>query len=184
MPGDVAIDIDLAGWIALSDLEARRLAERIARAADARLVLLLPHAYRGRPMRLALFSRGDTLYSLVPGGEVTVGFDSGQFSPPAGPTEGYDPAQLVRLVAEHTTPKRMVTVPPVLAAVEAIEAGVTECPPDHPEIVRLMAKTSSGGTRSIEWHDHARAELSGDGAVTRAWLINRPTYDEAIAELA
>jgi hypothetical protein len=61
------IDVDLAGWLALRDRDARRLAEGIARATDSRPSLLPPHADCGRRMRPALFRRGDVLFSLVRG---------------------------------------------------------------------------------------------------------------------
>jgi hypothetical protein len=69
----MSADLEMAGWAALTAREAREVAERIAEAVDGHLVVLLPHTYRGRSVRLALFDRGGVLYSLVPGGEVRVG---------------------------------------------------------------------------------------------------------------
>jgi hypothetical protein len=90
------------------------------------------------------------------------------------------------LIARSTTPARTVSVPPLLVAVNAVEAGVRPCPPDHPDVQQLVADMRRIGQspRRAEWRNRARAELSENGTVTRSWLIDRPTYDDAVADLA
>lgn len=118
-------------------------------------------------------------YSLIPGGEVCVGFDRDRLVTMAPYGE---------LIDASTSPARTADVPALLVAAEAVEAGVRECPPDDPHVASLLAEYRGLGLgplpRRIEWNDLARAELSTAGAVVRCWLIDRPTYDEAVADLA
>jgi hypothetical protein len=194
-----SFEIDLAGWLALADGAARRFAERVALAVDAELVGLKGHDYRGRQTRLALFRRGDTVFSLVPGGEVRIGYNAGRFEPTPGLVADYaaylaqcpDPLaepDLVALVASRTTAARTVTVPTLLVAVGSQEAGVAECAPDHPRIVGLVANVpdvpSIRGSSGMEWHLWARVRWSPERVVERAWLIDVPSYAETLADLA
>jgi hypothetical protein len=150
-------------------------------------------------MRLALFDRHGVTFSLVPGGTVPVGYDAGRFEVTpalaasysqyrAGCTDPLAVPDILDLVASRTTSARTVAIGTLLVAVEAREAGVTECRPDNPRIVDLMARVpdvpSIRGNRRLEWNLLARVWRSADGAVDRAWLIDVPSYDEVVLDLA
>jgi len=122
-------DLDLDGWMALSDERAGHVAADIARAVGAELVGLRHQQYAGRTFRLALFHRGGIEYSLVPGGEVTLGFDAERFTPTPQQAADYaEDAELYELPDLHThldnktTPVRRVTLPALLVATEAVHA--------------------------------------------------------------
>jgi hypothetical protein len=66
---------------ALTRAAAQRLAERIADDIGVELVEVRPHRYAGRPGRIALYRLDGTLYALVPGGEVALGYDGAWFMP-------------------------------------------------------------------------------------------------------
>jgi hypothetical protein len=74
-------DLELASWRRLGSAAAQRLAERIADDSGVELVEVRPHQYAGRPGRIALYRLDGTLYALVPGGEVALGYDGAWFTP-------------------------------------------------------------------------------------------------------
>jgi hypothetical protein len=78
-------DLDLASWRRLGGAAAQRLADRIADNTGAELVEVRPHEYAGRPGRIALYRRDGTLYALVPGVEVVLGYDGAWFTPTPRP---------------------------------------------------------------------------------------------------
>ncbi|ALG12983.1 hypothetical protein [Kibdelosporangium phytohabitans] len=114
--------IDLPGWRSLDDSAAHGLATRIAEDTGCGLVEI-------RPDRVALFERDGTLFALVPGGEVTVGYDMAAFRPTPGQlasyadsAEEYSLPDIREFVASVTTRRRTVRVPALLVAVEARES--------------------------------------------------------------
>ncbi|GAB3906674.1 hypothetical protein GCM10029964_103740 [Kibdelosporangium lantanae] len=77
---------------------------------------------------IALFRRADRLFSLVPGGEVTVGYTGADFRPTPEQAESYaESAEEYGLpsIQEHvdamTSPRRRVRVPTLLVAVDAVD---------------------------------------------------------------
>lgn len=182
-------DLDKDSWGTLDPAAARRVAGRVAAATGTELVELTPHDYRGRETRLALFRRDGLVFSLVPGGEVRLGYEGARFAPTgeqqasyAESAEEYQLPDIQAYVEAMTTPVRVVTVPPLLVATEAQEAGLLPVPADHPTI-REMIPPGHGGPSVIESHRRARARLGADGAVEAAWLIDVPTFGQAVSEL-
>ncbi len=134
----------------------------------------------------------------MPGGEVSVGYDGGRFQPTpqqaASYLESADEYGLAldigQFVDSQTLPRRTSTVPSLLVAVEAIEAGAVAVPRD-PEIVELVANLRQspiaavhGQPRQIEWSGQARARLDPDGGTAVAWRLGVPTYAAEIERLA
>lgn len=80
-------DLSLADWARLGDEAARRECEQLARTLPhgLKLASLKEHSYCGRTHRVARFDRreaGDLAhFVLVPGGEVSLGFDGRDFNP-------------------------------------------------------------------------------------------------------
>ena len=83
-------DLTLSDWARMSDEVAQRECEALARSLPhgLRFDALVMHEYGGRRHRVAGFSRGDVgdlvQFVLVPGGEVSLGFDGRDFRPSAG----------------------------------------------------------------------------------------------------
>lgn len=197
--------IDLEGWSLLSDRDARRLASEIAQRMGCELVELGSREQADRPISVALFRRGASLYALVPGGRVEVGYDGGRFVPTPDQLASYVssseeaglPPSINEYVNTMTSERRMVEIPSLLVAVDAYEAGLTRVDPDHPQIAECLAgwrriqdklrnvrRQQSEPTRRIEWHGKARVHLDLTGSITDAWLINVPTLADETARLA
>lgn len=197
--------IDLKGWSDLSGHDARRLASEVAQRAGCELVEVGPQEQTDRPSRAAIFRRGDSLYGLVAGGRLQVGYDGGRFVPTPGQLASYAgsaeeegrPPSINEYVDAMTSKRRTVEIPSLLVAVDACEAGLTRVDPDHPRIVELLAarrriqdqlrnvrRQQSEPTRQIEWHGKARIHLDLNGSITDAWLINVPTLADETARLA
>ncbi|MFD5872887.1 hypothetical protein [Streptomyces sp. NPDC060322] len=121
-------DLTLARWRALDAASAERCAREAAGRAGGRLLRLDPAPHPEGAVHRAVIERGGERYALVPGGDVTVGFDVDGWQPLPGQLTSYreeslaggfgfetDPrAHLARVM----TPRRKVTLPAVLMAVE------------------------------------------------------------------
>lgn len=120
-------DLDLESWTALSDQAAERVAKAVGREADAEFIELRSRHYAERTTRLAMFQRRGQVLSLVPGGDVRLGYDGDRFrSTPAQAASYLADAELYALPDLHTfidlntTPPRSVAVPALLVATEAV----------------------------------------------------------------
>lgn len=184
--------VDAAQWFSLDTDAAASVARSIAERSGSELTEVRPYEYAGRRGPVALFAVGDEQFAFVPGGAVTVGFDSGGFEPtPEQEASFADTAEeygiegdIRQFTGSVTSPARTVVVPPLLVAVEAVEAGLVAVPPDHPEVVRRVEKTRSlpgpglpSTPRQIEWSGAARAILRPDWTVEAAWLLGEPQPD-------
>ncbi|MFB8028514.1 hypothetical protein ACFQ6U_00125 [Streptomyces sp. NPDC056465] len=132
-------DLTLARWRALDAASAERFAREAARGAGGRLLRLDPAPHTEGALHRALIERDGERYALVPGGEVTVGFDVDGWQPLPEQLASYreeslaggfgfedDPrAHLARIM----TPRRTVALPAVLMAVEPRKL------PELPELV-------------------------------------------------
>jgi hypothetical protein len=138
-------DLELASWRRLGSAAAQRLAERIADDIGAELVEVRPHRYAGRPGRIARYRRDGTLYALVPGGEVMLGYDGAWFTPTPELAADYAawpdglPSDIRAFVDLVTSPPRVRQLPTLLVAVEAVEPGVRPADPDDPHVRVVLA---------------------------------------------
>ncbi|MBM7438541.1 hypothetical protein [Streptomyces sp. HB132] len=177
-------DLTLARWRTLDTAAAGRHAEEAARRAGGRLLRLDTSPHPGGVGHNAVIERSGELYTLVPGGEVTVGFDVDAWQPLPEQLVSYreeslaggfgfetDPrAHLARVM----TPPRTVVLPAVLMAVE---------PRKLPEVPALVAEVlavdglrlprpdewehacGAGARTLFRWGDAFPADVSpyGDG---------------------
>ncbi|GAA2580067.1 hypothetical protein GCM10010399_07320 [Dactylosporangium fulvum] len=191
--------VDAAQWFSLDVDAAESVARSIAGRSGAELAEVRPHESAGRRGPVALFAVGGEQFAFVPGGEVAVGFDGDRFEPTpqqeasfADSADEYGIEGDIRQFTDSvTSPVRTVVVPPLLVAVEAVEAGAVAVPPDHPDIVRRVDRTRrrpgpamEPPPRQIEWSGAARAILRPDWTVEAAWLLGSPSFDGEVARLA
>jgi hypothetical protein len=145
-------DLELASWRRLGSAAAQRLAERIADDIGAELVEVRPHRYAGRPGRIARYRRDGTLYALVPGGEVMLGYDGAWFTPTPELAADYAawpdglPSDIRAFVDLVTSPPRVRQLPTLLVAVEAVEPGVRPADPDDPHVRVVLPPSSATGS--------------------------------------
>jgi hypothetical protein len=126
-------DLSLPDWARMSDEVAQRECEALARSLPhgLRFDALVMHEYGGRCQRVAGFSRGDigdlVQFVLVPGGEVSLGFDGRDFRPSAQQiasfaesANAYDLGWSIHsFVDSQTSARRGASVAPMLIEVEA-----------------------------------------------------------------
>ncbi|MFJ8750626.1 hypothetical protein ACIREO_15010 [Streptomyces sp. NPDC102441] len=121
-------DLTFVRWRALDAATAGRYADEAARRADGRLIRLDTSPHPGGGGHRAVIERAGELYALVPGGEVTVGFDVDAWQPLPEQLVSYREESLAGgfgfetdprdRLARVMTPPRTVTLPTVLMAVE------------------------------------------------------------------
>jgi hypothetical protein len=190
-------DLDLASWRRLGSAAAQRLADRIADNTGAELVEVRPHEYAGRPGRIALYRRDGTLYALVPGGEVVLGYDGAWFTPTPDQAADYAawpdglPSDIRAFVDFVTSPPRVMQLPTLLVAVEAVEPGARPADPDDPRVGQQLASLQSDWEHHrppgmISHYEWGRVEVAVDdrGQPTSARVVEFVTRDAVLADLA
>ncbi|MFC9943519.1 hypothetical protein [Streptomyces pratensis] len=152
-------DLSLDRWRAMDTATATRCAEEAARRAGGLLRGLEASPAPDLVGHRAVIERAGERYALIPGGEVTVGFDVDAWQPLPEQLASYreeslaggfgfetDPrAQLARVM----TPLRTVTLPTVLMALEPMKL------PELPALIpALLAEQGLRLPRPDEW-EHA-----------------------------
>lgn len=182
-----------AEWNAMSDDAAHRVAAGIADRHGLTLRGLAVRAGAGWSHRQARFDRDGTRFALVPGGRPTLGYDGSRFRPDAAQAADYaESADEYGLPPVHefvdamTSPERVVEMPAMLVAVDAFDPCGMPLAPDDPRVreVAASAEPGVGGMRRVGPDGGLHVEFDRAGRVTRARLIRRVSYDEAMAGLA
>ncbi|MEV6978522.1 hypothetical protein [Kitasatospora sp. NPDC093806] len=119
--------LTFAAWRRLDLAAASRLAAQVADAAGGRVDRVEALEHLGAPLHRVLVERGGRLFALIPGGRVTVGFDVAAWRPSAellacyreeSVSQGFGDEDLHAHLARLLSPRRTVTVPTLLMAVE------------------------------------------------------------------
>jgi hypothetical protein len=146
--------VDTGDWSKLDVDAARAAATDIARQSGAELVEVRSHEYAGVVRNLALFDVDGARFSFVPGGEVAVGYGGRFVGTPyqvAGYLEGAAEFGLSEDIAEFvesvTSPRRVVIVPPLLVAVEAVHVESLSYD-EETERLGGCPRPTSGSTRA------------------------------------
>ncbi|MFI8909658.1 hypothetical protein ACIGV8_29650 [Streptomyces albidoflavus] len=151
-------DLSLTRWRSLDLPAARRLARLAAERAGGRVAALETVEHLGAPLHRVRIARGEREFALIPGGEVALGFDADGWRSPPGleadyaesAEQGYGCGPDLRAhLAQVLSPRRNVTVPTVLMAVEAEK--LTAPPAGTPA---LLAAEGLRVPSSDEW-EHA-----------------------------
>lgn len=162
--------------------------------------------------RIVLFRRDETLFSLVPGGQVTLGYSGADFQPTPQQAADYEESAEeygLPSIQEHvdrmTSPRRTVHVPTLLVAVEAVDP-MRECETDYETEVDSLAEAGlrlptpdewewacgAGATTLFRWGDDCptdRYSVDGPGphSELNAWGLKigqDPYEDERTADPA
>ncbi|MFE7502624.1 hypothetical protein ACFU6O_26335 [Streptomyces albidoflavus] len=120
--------LSLSRWRSLDPPAARRLARQAADRAGGQVTAVETVEHLGAPLHQVRIACRGREFALIPGGEVTLGFDADGRRPPSGLEAGYAESaeqgygygpDLRSHLAQVLSPRRTVTVPTVLMAVEA-----------------------------------------------------------------
>ncbi|MFE7189871.1 hypothetical protein [Kitasatospora sp. NPDC057541] len=134
--------LTFAAWRRLDRTAASRLATQIAGSVGGRLDRVEEVEHLGAPLHRVLVERGGRMFALIPGGRVTVGFDTASWRPSAellasyreeSVSQGFGDGDLHAHLARVLSPRRTVTVPTLLMAVEG--EPLEEEPADLPAVL-------------------------------------------------
>ncbi|MFF6873495.1 hypothetical protein [Streptomyces sp. NPDC012450] len=121
-------DLTLHQWRSFDLSAARRLAQEAARRVDGRVTAVDTVEHLGAPLHRARVERDGREFALIPGGPVTLGFDTDVWQPTPAQLADYaesvergfgDGPDLRAHLARVLSPRRDVTLPTVLMAVES-----------------------------------------------------------------
>ncbi|MDH6120219.1 hypothetical protein ABH930_006181 [Kitasatospora sp. GAS204A] len=158
-------DLTFHRWRALDHHAANRHAHEAARKVGGRVVEVRTVTHLGAAFHSAVIDQGGRQFALVPGGDVTVGFDLDRWQPTPEQLESYQTETLAGgfgfatdlrdHLAEVLSPLRTVTVPTVLVALEP-EAFTTA----FANMPALLAERGLRLSSPDEW-EHACAAGAG-----------------------
>ncbi|WP_432114200.1 hypothetical protein [Streptomyces sp. S1] len=121
-------DLTLHQWRSFDLSAARRFAQETARRVDGRVTAVDTVEHLGAPLHRARVERDGREFALIPGGPVTLGFDTDAWRPTPAQLADYaesveqgfgDGPDLRAHLARVLSPRRDVTLPTVLMAVES-----------------------------------------------------------------
>ncbi|MER5355120.1 hypothetical protein ABT093_32965 [Kitasatospora sp. NPDC002551] len=134
--------LTFAAWRRFDRAAAARLAAQVAGSVGGRLDRVEEVEHLGAPLHRVLVERGGRTFALIPGGRVTVGFDAAGWQPSAellacyreeSVSQGFGDGDLRAHLARVLSPRRTVTVPTVLMAVE--DEPLDEEPAEMPAVL-------------------------------------------------
>ena len=209
-PAPAADLADLQRWDGLAP--ERR--EAVARAVAARLpgsfrfAGMATHTLGDQTHTLAFFDRDGARFALIPGGEVTLGYDPATFVPSPGQVAAMDemreyfaeddddatvdlPVYLAQLASgeykdRFLTPVRRATIAPFLLETQATEAGVFPVPAEEYLTAAQIAsfRRQAGMQAEMGVSGQAIRVRSGRDGTVRVVVNRHPTHGEVTAQLA
>jgi hypothetical protein len=185
-------------WSGLSPGERGRRARALAGELPEgwRFVGIRQHALAGQRGAVAHFERAGVSFVLVPGGEVTLGFDASSWEPLPGESRSYRssaaeyglPKRATTYVRKHTRPPRQVTVPPLLVEAQPVEIAWSPLPLDTEEGRQLVSEHLPPGDGPADvtvyrGRRHVRLRRRTGGAI-EALSASGATHREITEQLA
>jgi hypothetical protein len=173
-------NLTLSEWQRMSVEQAQRECQSLAQRLphELRFEGLEPHRYCGREHRVARFAGTgpdrDITFALVPGGEVSLGFDGESFKPSPGQIESY--AQSVEkygigpigaFVDTQISQPRTAQLPTLLIEIEAREVGTEPIAADDPAVADLVHQLRAQKQRKCDAGRYFVARDTSD--VIHAW---------------
>jgi hypothetical protein len=181
-------NLQLHEWKNLSVGEAIIYSEGLVKYLphNLQLVKVDSHSYCGDRNLVAYFKYDNSLFSLIPGASVQLGFDAKNFQPTKEQLESFkDTAEEYGIdlnindyIKTVTTPLRTVKISPFLVEVESQEIGWEAIDPNQPEILNLLKEDVSG----VEVSGEYRVKRNNDGSIS-AWQFVDRTYQDITIEL-
>jgi hypothetical protein len=143
----------------------------------------------GPELSIAIFEYGGALFSLVPGGEVQIGYEADNFRPTDEQIESFqDTAEeygfdldIYSYVQSVTTPPRKVTMAPMLVEIQPTKIGLEPISSEELKIQNLLQDFPD--SRSVNCGDRYGFDRGKDGSVA-AWQIISKTQEDIATELA
>ena len=187
---------DLTEWRTLSsDRQSdvgRALAAELPR--EFRFVGVREFSMGDLTHRIALYSAHGSVFALIPGGEVQLGFDSSGWEPNPDELESWtDTAEeygIENTLAQHieaaTTPRRRVTIDPLLVETRATEIGWEPVGSDDPDVKELVDNLPSGGgpcTSSMCRGDRETRVTRDEAGNLTAEVAHQPTHESLLAAM-
>jgi hypothetical protein len=148
----------------------------------------------GVTQRVAQFlADGKTTFSLIPGGDVSLGFDSANWQPNTDEEESWADTvfeygtedSLWEYLNNATTARRQVSMSPFLIETAASEVGWEPASFDDPDVKKLVDGLPSGYqkyTNSISGERRIRVTRHEGGDLT-AEIAIQPTHESLVADL-
>lgn len=138
---------------------------------------------------LAFFEYGGALFSLMPGGEVQIGYEADNFCPTDEQIESFqDTAEeygfdldIYSYVQSVTTPPRKVTIALMLVEIQPAKIGLEAISSEELKIQNLLQDFPD--SQSVNCGDRYGFERGKDGSVA-AWQIISKTQEDIATELA
>jgi hypothetical protein len=143
----------------------------------------------GPELSIAIFEYGGALFSLMPGGEVQIGYEADNFRPTDEQIESFqDNAEeygfdldIYSYVQSVTTPPRKVTIAAMLVEIQPTKIGLEAISSEELKIQNLLEDFPD--SPSINCGDRYGFDCGKDGSVA-AWQIISKTQEDIVTELA
>jgi hypothetical protein len=177
-------DLSLERWDRLTSAERSATANRLAHGLPSgfRFEGLRGYALGESGREVACFSFGGSLFSLVPGGPVTIGYDADRpWEPNDDERESWEdtafeygvPEDVTEHIANITKRPREVVLRPFLAEAVAVEQGWEPLPLDDPEVRKFARKLRGrlAGITEVGADSTLRVQKRPDGSIEahRSW---------------
>lgn len=143
----------------------------------------------GPELSIAIFEYGGTLFSLMQGGEVQIGYEADNFRPTYEQIESFqDTAEeygfdldIYSYVQSVTTPPRKVTIAPMLVEIQPTKIGLEAISSEELKIQNLLQDFPD--SPSVNCGDRYGFDRGKDSSVA-AWQIISKTQEDIATELA
>ncbi|MEG5051458.1 MULTISPECIES: hypothetical protein [unclassified Microcoleus] len=183
--------MELQEWQKLSEEQKNRYSQELAAHLPQSVIFKGLRFYPdgGSELSIAIFEYGGALFSLMPGGEVQIGCEAGNFRPTDEQIESFQytaevyeiDRDIYSYVQSVTTPPRKVTFSPMLVEIQPTKIGLEAISSESLKIQNLL-KEFPDRQRMI-CNDRYGFDRAEDGSI-EAWQITSKTHEELATELA
>ena len=183
--------MELQEWQKLSEEQKYRYSEELAAHLPQSVIFKGLRFYPdgGPELSIAIFEYGGALFSLMPGGEVQIGYEADNFRPTDEQIESFqDNAEeygfdldIYSYVQSVTTPPRKVTIAPMLVEIQPTKIGLEAISSEELKIQNLLQDFPD--SPSVNCGDRYGFDRGKDGSVA-AWQIISKTQEDIATELA
>jgi hypothetical protein len=191
--------MELQEWQKLTDAQKSSYSEELAANLPQPIIFrgLQHYHYSDRELYVALFEYRGALFSLIPGGEVQLGYEARNFCPADEQIESFQRSaeeygfdrDIHSYLESVTTPPRKVIVPPLIVEIKPAKIGFEPITLEELKIQNLLKDNPDCPVASIVNCSDLKPDSSNgfkrcqDGSIA-AWQIMRKTYEDIQAELA